>query len=92
MFGDSRPIDYSQLKVRGHYTKTEGLRRFFKGTMWLGNVIDLRIGAKPGTCCCCCPVYLLQLVTHSQPQPHKQSKHARQWPLSSCLQRQRTAL
>ena len=29
-------IDYSQFIVRGHYTRTETLKRFFKAMMWYG--------------------------------------------------------
>jgi hypothetical protein len=31
-------VDYSQFTVRGHYTRTEELGRFFKAMMWFGNV------------------------------------------------------
>jgi hypothetical protein len=30
--------DYSQYKPRGHYTKTETLKRFFKAMMWFGRI------------------------------------------------------
>lgn len=30
------PFDYSQFKVRGHYTKSEELGRYFKTMMWFG--------------------------------------------------------
>lgn len=30
--------DYSQYKPRGHYTRTEGLSRFFKAMMWYGRI------------------------------------------------------
>lgn len=29
--------DYSQYKVRGHYTRSEALGRYFKGMMWFGH-------------------------------------------------------
>lgn len=35
LFG--RKYDYSQYIPRGHYTRTEELKRFFKSMMWLGN-------------------------------------------------------
>lgn len=31
-------VDYSQFIVRGHYTKTETLKRYFQGMMWFGLV------------------------------------------------------
>jgi len=31
-------VDYSQFIVRGHYTKTETLKRYFRGMMWFGLV------------------------------------------------------
>lgn len=34
----TRDIDFSQFKVRGHYTETERLRRYFKSMMWLGRM------------------------------------------------------
>lgn len=33
-----RDIDYSQLKPRGHYTRSEELKKYFKGTMYFGQV------------------------------------------------------
>lgn len=36
MFGGKRPVDYSQFEPRGHYTKTEELKRYFRAMMWLG--------------------------------------------------------
>lgn len=39
-------IDYSQFKVRGHYTVSEVLRRYFHAMMWYGQApIDLYDGA-----------------------------------------------
>lgn len=34
--GGKRPIDYSQFKPRGHYTKSPELTRYFQAMMWLG--------------------------------------------------------
>jgi hypothetical protein len=34
----SKDIDYSQFTVRGHYTRTEELGRFFRTMMWFGTV------------------------------------------------------
>lgn len=33
-----RDVDYSQLKARGHYTRSEELKKYFKGTMYFGQV------------------------------------------------------
>ncbi len=33
-----RPVDYSQLKPRGHYTRSEELEKYFKNTMYYGQV------------------------------------------------------
>ena len=39
LFGDSiRLMDYSQFTVRGHYTESAVLARYFKSMMWLGRV------------------------------------------------------
>ena len=35
IYGGERPIDYSQFKPRGHYTKSEQLRSYFRCMMWL---------------------------------------------------------
>jgi len=32
------PEDYSQFIVRGHYTRSDSLRRYFKSMMWLGRM------------------------------------------------------
>ena len=32
-----RKMDYTQYKPRGHYTRSEKLKKFFKSMMWLGN-------------------------------------------------------
>jgi hypothetical protein len=36
IYGGQRPIDYSQFKPRGHYTKSIPLSRYFRAMMWLG--------------------------------------------------------
>lgn len=38
LFADQskRALDFSQFKPRGHYTKEEELKRYFKSMMWLG--------------------------------------------------------
>ena len=33
-----RDVDFSQLKPRGHYTRSEDLKRYFSGTMYFGQV------------------------------------------------------
>ncbi len=38
--------DYSQYKPRGHYTRSETLRRYFKAMMWLGRPAFLLNGGK----------------------------------------------
>ncbi|KAG1685757.1 hypothetical protein DVH05_007751 [Phytophthora capsici] len=38
----TRVVDFSQFKPRGHYTKSEELKRYFRSLMWLGT-IDFRI-------------------------------------------------
>ncbi|MDM8552725.1 DUF3160 domain-containing protein [Desulfobacterales bacterium HSG2] len=42
LFGRDRKVDFSQFKVRGHYEKSENLKRYFRAMMWLGR-IDLRV-------------------------------------------------
>ncbi len=42
MFGASRPFDFSQFKPRGHYDKSELLRRYFRTFMWTARA-DFRI-------------------------------------------------
>ncbi len=37
--------DYSQYVPRGHYTKTEKLKNYFKATMWYGRMTDLINGS-----------------------------------------------
>ena len=34
--GFCREVDFSQFKVRGHYTHTERLGRYYQCVMWLG--------------------------------------------------------
>jgi Protein of unknown function (DUF3160) len=36
--GFCRVVDFSQFKVRGHYTHTERLGRYFQCVMWLGRI------------------------------------------------------
>lgn len=36
LFGGRRPIDYSQFRPRGHYTKSVALSSYFRTMMWLG--------------------------------------------------------
>ena len=33
-----RDVDFSQLKPRGHYTRSEDLKRYFSGTMYFGQI------------------------------------------------------
>ena len=33
-----RDVDYSQIKPRGHYTRSEELKKYFKGTMYFGQL------------------------------------------------------
>ncbi len=47
LFGRERRVDFSQFKVRGHYEKSETLRRYFKAMMWLGRT-DMRVAGYPG--------------------------------------------
>jgi hypothetical protein len=47
LFGRERKVDFSQFKVRGHYEKSETLKRYFKAMMWLGRT-DLRVAGYPG--------------------------------------------
>lgn len=42
LFGTMRYVDFSQFKVRGHYTGSERLTRYFRTMMWCGR-LDLRI-------------------------------------------------
>jgi len=45
LFGRTRKMDFSQFKVRGHYTKSEKLKRYFKAMMWCGRV-DFRMAGE----------------------------------------------
>jgi hypothetical protein len=36
ILGDFSKLDYSQFQVRGHYTRSDTLRAFFKAMMWYG--------------------------------------------------------
>lgn len=47
LFGRARRVDFSQFKVRGHYEKSETLKRYFRAMMWLGRT-DLRVAGYPG--------------------------------------------
>ena len=42
VFGSSRIVDFSQFTPRGHYTESEALQRYFRATIWLGQV-DFRL-------------------------------------------------
>jgi hypothetical protein len=46
LFGRVRVMDFSQFKPRGHYEKSEGLKKYFRAMMWCGRV-DLRVAGKP---------------------------------------------
>jgi hypothetical protein len=46
LFGRARKVDFSQFKPRGHYEKSEALRRYFRAMMWCAR-IDLRVAGKP---------------------------------------------
>src|SRR5262245_37198225 len=45
-FGQCRVVDFSQFKVRGHYTHSERLGRYFQCVMWLGR-IDFAVAGGP---------------------------------------------
>jgi hypothetical protein len=42
LFGSPRVVDFSQFTPRGHYTESESLQRYFRATIWLGQV-DFRM-------------------------------------------------
>jgi len=43
--GRTREVDFSQFRPRGHYTRSEGLKRYFRAMMWLGREdLAFRIG------------------------------------------------
>ena len=48
LFGRTNPEiqDFSQFKPRGHYTKSEQLKKYFRLMMWLGRV-DFRVAGPP---------------------------------------------
>jgi hypothetical protein len=46
LFGKERYVDFSQFKPRGHYEKSEELKRYFRAMMWCGR-IDLRVAGNP---------------------------------------------
>jgi hypothetical protein len=46
VMGFCRMVDFSQFKVRGHYTHSERLGRYFKTVMWLGR-IDVPVAGGP---------------------------------------------
>jgi hypothetical protein len=48
--GFCRMVDFSQFKVRGHYTDTERLGRYFQCLMWLGR-IDVPVAGGPWRRC-----------------------------------------
>ena len=48
--GFCRMVDFSQFKVRGHYTHTERLGRYFQCVMWLGR-IDVPVAGGPWERC-----------------------------------------
>jgi hypothetical protein len=48
--GFCRVVDFSQFKVRGHYTHSERLARYFKCVMWLGR-IDVPVAGGPWKRC-----------------------------------------
>src|SRR5436190_7262677 len=40
-FGTNRVVDFSQFQVRGHYTTSQRLQRYFRAMMWCG-LVDFR--------------------------------------------------
>jgi len=46
IFGSIRGVDFSQFKIRGHYTNSDRLRRYFQTMMWCGRT-DFRIASVP---------------------------------------------
>jgi hypothetical protein len=49
LFDNSRWVDFSQFKPRGHYEDSVELRRYFKTMMWLGRT-DLRVAGNDQDC------------------------------------------
>jgi hypothetical protein len=41
LFGEVRPLDFSQFIVRGHYANSTALRRYFRAMIWCG-IADFR--------------------------------------------------
>lgn len=41
LYGESRTVDFSQFTVRGHYSSTTTLQRYFKAMIWCG-IADFR--------------------------------------------------
>jgi len=50
--------DYSQYVPRGHYTRSDGLRRYFKAMMWFGRIGFLLKGCQPA--CSYCPCFITE--------------------------------
>ncbi len=48
--GFCRIVDFSQFKIRGHYTRSERLGRYFQCVMWLGR-IDVPVAGGPFARC-----------------------------------------
>jgi hypothetical protein len=46
LFGRRRTVDFSQFKPRGHYDRSDALRRYFRAMLWCGR-IDLRVAGTP---------------------------------------------
>jgi hypothetical protein len=46
LFGECRTVDFSQFSPRGHYLHTEGLKRYFQCSMWLGRM-DFMLAGEP---------------------------------------------
>ncbi len=47
LFGRARVEDFSQMRPRGHYDKSEQLRRYFRTMMWLGRT-ELKVAGADG--------------------------------------------
>jgi hypothetical protein len=47
LYGGRRAIDYSQFRPRGHYTHSDGLKRYFRAMMWLGRADTAFVVAPP---------------------------------------------
>ncbi|KAG3101802.1 hypothetical protein PI124_g11907 [Phytophthora idaei] len=70
LFSAERTVDFSQLKPRGHYTKSEPLKRYFRAMMWFG-IVDLRIAGDvkqdDGLHQLLCSVILVNCLQESDP-------------------------